>query len=342
MFYKKLLHGVFSTILLSSVLVLGLGNAQSINTLAAGVEVSISPSTQQVSTLSGISLGLTTTIDIPVNGIIEVTYPTSGYDGTPTISIAGETISTAVITTSGSDTVVTVTALADILAGAKTISVTGLTTTAVPGNNVFSIYTSAGDFGAAFQYVGEANVTTVRAIVPISLSFAIRSADDTSNTNTCDMGRLSVSTIGSCSYRLKVLTNAAAGYTISKSTNGGFTNGLNTFPNAAIGTNGTGGTAQSTGVELYGVKVNPGSVTTVGGVTTLANDYNAGLVNNVNYSSTTIATLIASNKPNNPSATDLVNTSLITHEAGINASTAGGVYRQKVTYTVTPSFSIVR
>jgi hypothetical protein len=339
MFYTKMLRGVFSTVLVLGVMVLGLGNALSINTFAAGVAITVTPSTQVVSTATSVALGLTTTTAIPVNGLVEVVYPTAGYVGTPSLAIAGEAVSATAITTSGSDTIATVTATAAITAGAKTITISGLSTTAVSGNNLFTVYTSAGDYGAAFQYVGNANQVTVRAIVPVSLSFAIRNAADTANTNSCDMGNLSVSTVGSCSYRLKVATNTEFGYTISTVTSGNFTNGSASFPNAAAGTAGTGGTTQAAGTELYGAKINKGSVTTAGGTTTLASVYDAGLTKDVLYNNTTAADLVTSNKPNNPSATDLVNTSLVTHEASIAASTAAGIYTQKVTYTITPSFS---
>jgi hypothetical protein len=340
MFYtNKMLRGVFSTVLLLGVMVLGLGNALSINTFAAGVAITVTPSTQAVSTATSVALGFTTTTAIPVNGLVEVVYPTTGYVGVPSLAIAGETVSATAITTSGSDTIATVSATAAITAGAKTITVSGLSTSAVSGNNLFTVYTSAGDYGAAFQYVGNSNQVTVRAIVPVALSFAIRTADDTANTNSCDMGNLSVSTVGACSYRLKVATNAEYGYTISTVTSGNLTNGTANFPNAAAGAGGAGGTLQVAGTALYGAKINKGSITTAGGTTTLAGVYNAGTTKDVLYNNTVAADLVTASKPNNPAATDLVNTSLVTHEASINASTAAGIYTQKVTYTVTPSFA---
>jgi hypothetical protein len=338
MFYTKMLRGVFSTVLILGVMVLGLGNALSINTFAAGVAITVSPSIQTVSTAGSVTLGLTTTTVIPVNGLVQVVYPTAGYTGTPSLAIGGGTVGATITTTSGTDTIAEATVIGAVSAGAKTIVITGLTSSAVSGNNLFTVYTSAGDYGAAFQYVGNANQVTIRAIVPVALSFAIRNAADTANTNSCDMGNLSVSTVGSCSYRLKVATNAEFGYTISTVTSGNLTNGTASFPNAAVGTAGTGGTTQVAGTELYGAKINKGSVTTAGGTTTLASVYDAG-TNNVLYNNTATADLVTTDKPNNPSATDTTNTTLVTHEASIAASTAAGIYTQRVMYTVTPSFA---
>jgi hypothetical protein len=163
--------------------------------------------------------------------------------------------------------------------------------------------------------------------------------DDTANTNVCNMGNLSVTAVSSCSYRLKVATNAQYGYTINKSTSGGFTNGAAIFPNAAVGTTGTGGTAQAAGTQLYGARIVKGSITAPSGITTLNAAYDAGATNDVNYSSTAEVDLVSADKPNNPANTDVVNTSLVTHEAAIDASTPAGIYTQKVTYTVSPSFA---
>jgi hypothetical protein len=339
MFYTKMLRGVLSTVLILGVMVLGLGNALSINTFAAGMAVSANPSAIPVSSNFPTNLIFTTTATIPVSGLIQVVYPTAAYTGTANLGIFPGAINSVTSSTSGSDTIVTANVTTAVPVGSTSITISGLTSSAVSGNNLFTVYTSAGDYGATFQYVGNANQVTVRAIVPVALSFAIRNAADTANTNSCDMGNLSVSTVGSCSYRLKVATNAEYGYTISTVTSGNLTNGTTSFPNAAAGTAGTGGTTQAAGTELYGAKINKGSVTTAGGTTTLASVYDAGTSSDVLYNNTATADLVTADKPNNPSATDTTNTTLVTHEASIAASTAAGIYTQRVIYTVTPSFA---
>jgi hypothetical protein len=334
--FKKI---VASTLMLGMMTV-GLSN--SFQASAAGLAVTLSPSTSTVSNTASITLSATLINPIDVAGLVQVVYPTAGYTGTPTLSISTGTVGATTTATSGSDTIVSapVTTTA-IPAGAAVVTIAGLTTSSIPSINALSLYTSGGDFGSAFQYSGGANEVTVRGIVPVSLSFTIRNAADTANTNVCDMGNLSISTIGSCSYRLKVKTNAQNGYTINKASATGFTNGSYVFEDANISNAGTGGSAQSAGEELYGAKIDKGSVSTAGGVVTLAANFDAGAINNVNYSGTSPEALVSSNKPNNPTATDTVNTSLVTHEAGIRSSTAAGIYTQKVTYTVTPVFQAV-
>lgn len=96
-----------------------------------------------------------------------------------------------------------------------------------------------------------------------TISFAIRNSTDTANTNTCALGTLSQSTLGSCSYRLKVSSNGT-GYSISMRTDGGLADVGYTITDAAVGTGGGGGTAitgSTVGLESYGVVISPGLLT---------------------------------------------------------------------------------
>jgi hypothetical protein len=308
---------------------------------ATGLDVSLTPSQQDVSTNADLIISFTPTTAITNGSSINVAFP-AGYVG-------GSALADADITVSGTNIVSTlessfsdagfssvITSSANVTASI-TITIGGvnkLTSPVSADNYAFSIITSVGDNGGAFQYVGDANRVEVRAFVPSSLSFAIRDASDTVNTNVCDMGTLSTAAVGSCSYRLKVGTNASNGYTVSVATTGDFTSGANTFANANIG---TGGTAIVAGTEGYGAIVDGGSATT--GTVTVANAYNAGATNSVQYNNTTTATLLTSDGPNSPAATgETTNSSLVTHNAGIDPSTAPGLYTQTVTYTVNPSF----
>ena len=319
-----------------ALLTAGLASTQ--NSSAAGVAVTVAPATSAVSTAGNVTLTLTTTAVVPVGGTVQVTRPTAGYTGTATMAITGATGTTA-NTVSGSESVTTFTVTGTpIAAGAMTITMGGLTTAATAGNYSWKVYTSAGDYGANFQYVGQANVVQVRARVPLALAFDIRNAADTANTNLCDMGDLTTAAVGFCEYRLKIATNAQNGYTINVATSGNFTNGTANFTNAAVGTGGTGGTAQAAGTELYGAKITKGSITGAGGTTTLAAVYDAGATNNVSYVAAGPAVLLTANKPNSPGATDLTNTTLVRHEAAISGSTSAGLYTQTVTYTIAPSF----
>jgi hypothetical protein len=168
-----------------------------------------------------------------------------------------------------------------------------------------------------------------------TLSFEIRNADDTNITNSCDMGYLSFSGVGSCSYRLKVETNAISGYTISVTTSGGLSNGNNSFVNPP---DESGISNQIAGTELYGVRINKGSITTAGGNVTLGLAYGSATDNTVPLINTSPEILITADKANNPSRVDTDNTTLITHQASISDSTPPGLYSQTITYTISPSF----
>jgi hypothetical protein len=324
---------IFSLLMIVSLSAMSL--LSSLPALAAGQVVTVTPSTATISTAVSTSLAFTTSSVVPVGGTISTAYTTADYTGTATMTVAGATGTTST-TVAGAKTITTFTVTTTaIAAGARTVTIAGLTTAATPSNSAWEVYTSAGDYGAAFQYIGRANVVNVRARVPLILNFAIRNAADTANTNICDMGDLSLVAIGNCEYRLKVATNAKSGYTINVETSGNFTNGTDVFANALAGATGTNIVA---GTETYGAFITKGSVTGAGGATTLATAYDAGATNYVNYVNTTAAALITSNKRNAPIATDLVNTSLVRHEATINANTPAGLYTQTVTYTVAPSF----
>ena len=304
-----------------------------LTTQAAGVVVTVVASSSTVSTSGSITLSFPASV-IPAAGTIQIVR-NNGYTGTAAYALSSGSISsTGSVVTSGTENTQTLTLGTATTAGTLNIIITGLVTPAVAGNYAWKIYTSAGEYGANFQYVGFANVTVVRARVPLQLAFVIRDTTDTTSTNICDMGDLTVSAVGFCEYRLKVTTNAQNGYTINVNTSGNMSNGTANFANAAVG---TAGTAQVAGTELYGAKITKGTITGIAGTTTLATVYGAGS-NNVNYVNTTISTLLTASKPNNPAITDLVNTTLVRHEAAISGSTSAGLYAQTVIYTVAPSF----
>jgi hypothetical protein len=307
---------------------------------AAGIALSVSPSTQVVSTSGSITLSYTTSAAMAIGTTILVSYD-SGYTGT--LSTANTTVNGTAPTsitnaTASGRTTATITTANAIASGTVTIVTSALSTSAAAGNYSFTVSSSIGDNGANFQYVGQANVVLVRGTVQATLSFAIRNSADTANTNLCDMGNLSTTAVGNCAYRIKVGTNATNGYTVNVTTSGNFTTGTNSLSNAAVGSGGSGGTALVAGTSGYGVVVNKG-VETSSGATTLASAYNAGATNSVSYVNTGVATVVTAAGPNNPAVSgDTTNTSLVTHNAAIASDTPAGVYTQTATYTVIPSY----
>lgn len=344
MFQTKIIKAISSAGLLALAAGILVAGISSQNVSAAGVVTTISPSTQTVSTAAAVTVTYTTTTTLAIGNTIRFTRPTL-YTGTLTtanITVNAAAPSAVANTTSGLNTISTLTLSAAITAGTVVNVVTGaaaLTTPATAGNYAFSVFSAnTSDYGAVLQYVGQANVVQVRAFVPITLSFVIRDATDTTNTNLCDMGDASTAAINNCQYRLKVTTNARNGYAVSVATSGNFTNGSANITNAAVGTGGTGGTLTTAGTESYGATITQGSVD-VGGTIARAAIYDAGATNAVSYVNTAAVTLMTSTGPNTPAASaDVTKTSLIDHKLGITNGTAAGLYTQTVTYTVTASF----
>ena len=175
------------------------------------------------------------------------------------------------------------------------------------------------------------------------ISFKIRNSDDTADSSICNLGSLSNTTINTCSYRLKVETNALNGFVAYMQPSGGMTNGSSTLVAVANDVPFVAGT------EAYGLSVLTGA--TSGGVSggipnqpvveaSTAKD--SSLTFNVdstplNFASAT--TVLSYSGPFVASASPSLNTtSLITHAATVSSSTALGTFTQTITYRVTGSF----
>jgi hypothetical protein len=344
MFHTKVLKSVSSVGVLALTAGFLMAGVAASDVSAAGVVTTISPSTSAVSTAAVTTVSYTTSAALATGNTLRFTRPTAytGTLSTANLTVNGTAPSAVVNAVSGTNTLSTLTLAAPIVSGA-TVSIAttaaALTTPAVAGNYSFSVYSpNTGDYGAVLQYVGQANVVQVRAFVPITLSFVIRDATDTANTNLCDMGDVSTASINLCSYRLKVTTNAKNGYTVSATTSGNLTNGSVSMSNAAAGTAGTGGTAITAGTEKYGVVIAQGGVD-VGGTITRAGAFDAGATNAVSYVQASPTVIMTSTGPNTPAVSaDTTKTSLVEHQLGITNSTAAGLYTQTVTYTVAASF----
>lgn len=306
---------------------------------AAGVSTTVTPSSQTVANSANIVLSFTPATPITNGSTITIGTP-SGYTGFATlvdadVAVAGTNITSSSETFSSPNITSTLVTSANVTTAVTiTISNAKLSTAATAGNYAFSIITSVGDFGAVLQYVGLANIVNVSGIVAPTLSFVIRNAADTANTNVCNLLTFSVTAVNDCTYRLKIGTNAQSGYIVQSTTTGNFVSGVNTFADAAPGAAGTNIVA---GTETYGVRIAPGTVST--GAISVPTAFNAGATNFVDYSHTTPQTVLTSTGRNNPAASnDTTLTSLFTHRGAINATTPAGLYTQTVTYTVTPSF----
>ena len=339
---KKRLIATFSIIALAGALYVGSQQVSNIlnGASASGINPTITPDNADVSVSTNIEIQFTTSSDLNSGQDIRLGY-SSGYSGTLSTSnttINGAAPSSVVSNTAGGVTATTITLGANIAAN-DTISIvtTGLTTPVTAGNYSFTLDTDAGDAGAVLQYVGQANVVSVRAFVPVFLSFNIRNDSDTANTNICDLGTTFVTSINSCSYRLKVATNATSGYIVTMVTDGGLSNGTYTMNDADQGP--TGNTI-SAGNELYGVQVDPGSITGTSGSITASTPFtNTNGSNMVRFNEANETVLLVADRSNAPGVSgDTTNTSLVTHFLTTANDTPAGFYTQNITYKVAPSF----
>ncbi|MFW5702541.1 MAG: hypothetical protein ACOCXP_01085 [Candidatus Dojkabacteria bacterium] len=191
------------------------------------------------------------------------------------------------------------------------------------------------DLGAALVYVGDDNDVTVTAQVTPTLAFNIRDAVDSTDTNECELGVLSIASVSTCSYRLKVTTNSQNGYTVNVDTDGDLrvsgsgdvADGLDIDPVVENNT-------VVSGTEAYGVEFNGGAATV--GAITESGDFNDDDTPLPINSATAIYSSSGSNNP--AASSDTTNTALVTHRATVDGDTLSGAYSHIVTYTVTASF----
>lgn len=236
-------------------------------------------------------------------------------------------------------------------AGAATLDVAAgqVDSSTTAGNYPIHIVTSQ-ESGSFLYYVGDENDVQVQADVDPVLTFVIRNAADDADQpnvagaavgpNLCDLGNLSDAGVQECQYRLKVTTNASGGYTVAVATDGSLRKGTDFIDNIAEDTLVTAG-AEDYGVAFAAGSYDPDGVGT--DYTATACTPTADFDDDDTPTATGLATGITQNLyscagPNNPDATDLGNTALVTHRAEADSATPAGTYVQLVTYTVTASF----
>ena len=189
-------------------------------------------------------------------------------------------------------------------------------------------------YGGGLIYVNDSNDVTVTATVIPQLEFDILTSDASTDTNACDLGQLTSSATSTCSYRLRVLSNASDGYTVQVKANGPLTSGSHdiNYVSDDLVDGDNGGSA----TEEYGVSIAPGSSSVPTTTLTLQGNFVSG---NHNDLGTTAENLVIANGPNFPSSSgDTTNTAEITHHAQVSSDTPTGAYTQTATYYVTASF----
>ncbi|MEI6462455.1 MAG: hypothetical protein WCO33_02180 [bacterium] len=281
------------------------------------------------------------TVVIALNGTINSAGAIAQADVTAGGTCSGSVTMTT-ITISTANPVLSMTGLTcTVGSGTIAVAASKLVSSAT-GGNYSIVITTAADYGAFLYYVGNTNQVKVTATVTPTLSFAIRNTADSAEQatvgglKTCVLGVLTTAAVGTCSYRLKVSTNAASGYTVSFASDTRLSNGTYLFTDAAIGGTGTTITA---GTEGYGAVLTPGASSSGAAVT--RNAANFGSTAGTAYRITQIGGPFAVYNvagTNAPSGTDTANTALVAHQVAISAATPTGNYTHTVTYTASAVF----
>jgi len=277
-----------------------------------------------------------------------VVFPTAttitiSVDQGATLSASSTSLASGSVSVSGDFTsTVTLTVTATTTAGAATYPVVLNTSSTAPTNYSIAIRSSSPvDVGAALFYAYGGNLVTVTADVGSTLSFAIRTAADTANTNTCALGTLSTAASSTCSYRLRIGTNASGGFNTTIAANHDLATGSATMTQVVDDT----AVPAPAGTEAYGIEAYGASSGGRSGnlfTQPVVMDSPAGFTFNTNTSPVPTSTqsffhyTTGSFDPG--SAPNLTNTTLVRHFANISNGTAAGSYNQTVTYIVTGNF----
>lgn len=312
---------------------------------ASGVATTLSVTNIAASTATETSLHYVASNQFAAGDVIKINVPsavTLANCATPTTDADYDTSGSVADGSSGvSGTTYTYT-----FSGPTTLATTSGVTfcikvSAIAGNysvafNETEVTRTNEDYGAALFYVGSANVVTVTAEVQPSLAFVIRDSADSTDTNTCALGLLTLVSVGQCSYRLKVTTNSTSGYTVQVNTDGDLRrSGSGDVADALDIDPVSAGVSITSGTERYGVNVAAGSAT--GGSTpTLAGVFATPDSPLPISSPTNLYTVAGINSP--AASGDTTNTALVTHKAAIAGKTYTGNYTQLVTYTVAANF----
>jgi len=248
--------------------------------------------------------------------------------------------STGTITFTAAGTIAANTNISVVLGGGK------LSNPTMSGNYTFTFNSTQAnalfsDSATGFAYVGDANRVHITARINSSLSFNINDENDgvlSTFPAGCNLGTLDTRFINTCKYRLKVATNSENGFVVSMvSSADGLNNGTYSFDSAPADL-----TLFTAGVEAYGANIQPGSVTGANqgstSATSIATCSSNCNTSGIKYQSETPFSIYESIRGNAPSATDLVNTALVTHVATPSATTPAGTYAQTITYSIVGRF----
>ncbi len=176
---------------------------------------------------------------------------------------------------------------------------------------------------------------TVSADVLGTLTFAIRNTAETADTNACALGTLSIASVSTCSYRIKVGTSTAAGFQVGLWADDQLNQATPTIDINDIAEN----SVVAAGIEGYGITSAPPTNAGVTGTATTWTEQSPFDDDDtpIPVGEANMDVIFASNGTQDVDmggTGDTDGTTLITHRAGISTATLSGSYDQVVTYVV--------
>jgi hypothetical protein len=207
------------------------------------------------------------------------------------------------------------------------------------GSYSVAIVSSTGDFGAALVHYDDNNDILVTATVGPTLSFNIRNLADSADTNTCDLGNVTTTTVvnlnatddgvGECGYSLAIGTNSASGFQATIDADAALNAGLFTMTDLADNA------AFVAGTESYGLAnvTAPGAITenTTVGFTFQTDSSPVPTIAPANFISAAAPFVYTA-------GVDATDVTTVMHGLTVGSATETGVYNQLVTYQVTANF----
>jgi hypothetical protein len=344
--------------LLTSLILLALPIAMLVNFLsgvsAAGVSVSLSPDSIDSSTSNELTISYTATGEYAASDAISITF-TPALSGAVSDCVSATDDIDGDATTDGSFGSFTTSGAIYTLSDATTTASTGgvdlcltIPSGVTQGSYSVSFTDTNSDFGAALLYVNDDNDVTVTAEVVPTLSFNIRSLDDTTDTNVCDLGTVDTTTTpntdgtddgaGECGYALAIGTNASSGFQAQITADGALDNVSSSISDAAEDD------AIAAGAEAYGlVNITQAATGRDGGT----GNYDQNITEDGDFADDADYTPVPTTPTNfvsytdgiqYVSGTDALDTTRVMHGVTVGAGTPAGLYQQLVTYTVTVTY----
>jgi hypothetical protein len=324
--------------------------------------LTLTPNSSPVATIQQVNIEYTSGLGFVSGDKIQFHFePGAGFDlgtcgfslpGTPTTDANGDAIDDGVGESVDSGTgfdIFEYTFTDSIAAGPLSFCVE-VESPGIAGSYSVRLTDDNGTFDNAMYYVGDDNDVFVIANVAPSLSFNIRTLDDSSDTNVCQFGTVSSSDTlpnydnvddgaSECGYALAIGTNAASGFQAQLTSDGALRSTSAEIANIADG-----GTFSS-GVEAYGL-ANIYSAST--GRNNVTGQYDRVITRDGSFN---LATDTATNIPVGPinfvsftngiqylSGNGSNDVTDVVHGLVIGSGTPAGYYQQVLTYTVTANF----